>query len=123
MRTSLIANEKYVYIASLMKICYKKKNAKTLSSSDKIDRIVPNRWAALPIFAAVMFLVYYTFVTTVGAWTTDWTNDGLFGDGFHLLGIGALDYEDGNASEYAIWIPGIPVLAKASWMPLTVPVG
>lgn len=113
MRTSLIANERYVYIASLMKICYKKKNAKTLSSSDKIDRIVPNRWAALPIFAAVMFLVYYTSVTTVGAWATDWTNDGLFGDGFHLLGIGALDYEDGNASEYGIWIPGIPVLAES----------
>lgn len=84
---SIITNERYVYIAELLKGCYKKKNSGALSVSDKIDKVVTNRWAALPIFAAIMFLVYFISVTTVGAWATDWVNDGVFGDGWHLLGI------------------------------------
>ena len=84
---SIITNERYVYIASLMKGCYKKKSAGKLSTSDKIDKVVTNRWLALPIFAVVMFVVYFISVTTVGTWATDWANDGLFGDGFHLFGI------------------------------------
>ena len=102
---SIITNERYVYIASVIKSCYKKKSAGKLSVSDKIDRVVTNRWAALPIFAVVMFLVYYIAVTTVGTWVTDWTNDGLFGDGWHLFGIGTSEYEDA-INEYAeefIW--------------------
>lgn len=91
---SIITNERYVYIASLIKGCYKKKSAGKLSTSDKIDKVVTNRWAALPIFAVVMFLVYYISVTTVGTWVTDWTNDGLFGDGWHLFGIGNSEYEE-----------------------------
>lgn len=91
---SIITNERYVYIAQLIKGCYKKKSAGKLSTSDKIDRVVTNRWAALPIFAVVMFLVYYISVTTVGTWVTDWTNDGLFGDGWHLFGIGNSEYEE-----------------------------
>ncbi len=77
---SIITNERYVYIASIIKSCYKKKNIGKLSTSDQIDRIVTNRWLALPIFAAVMFIVYYISVTTVGTWVTDWTNDVLFGE-------------------------------------------
>ena len=102
---SIITNERYVYIASLMKGCYKKKSAGKLSTSDKIDKVVTNRWLALPIFAVVMFLVYYISVTTVGTWVTDWTNDGLFGDGWHLFGIGGGEYEE-VITEYAaenIW--------------------
>lgn len=83
---SLITNERYVYIASLMKGCYKKKRKDRLSPSDKIDKVVTNRFAALPIFALVMFIVYYISVTTVGTWATDWANDGVFGDGWHLVG-------------------------------------
>lgn len=98
---SIITNERYVYIASLMKGCYKKKSAGQLSTSDKIDRVVTNRWAALPIFAVVMFLVYYISVSTVGTIATDWANDGLFGDGWHLLGIGSGEY-DQAATEYAV---------------------
>ena len=93
---SIITNERYVYIASLMKGCYKKKNAGKLTVSDKIDRVVTNRWLALPIFALVMCLVYYVSVTTVGSWATDWTNDGLFGDGWHLFGIGSSAYDTGG---------------------------
>ena len=88
---SIITNERYVYIAELLKTCYKKKKAGELSTSDKIDRVVTNRWAALPIFAAIMFLVYFISVTTVGGWVTDWTNDGLFGDGWHLFGMETTD--------------------------------
>ena len=91
---SIITNERYTYIASIIKDCYKKKRFGKLSVSDKIDRIVTNRWLALPIFAVVMFIVYYVSVTTVGTWATDWANDGLFGDGFHLLGIGKAQYEE-----------------------------
>lgn len=98
---SIITNERYVYIANLMKGCFKKKNQGMQSVSDKIDKIVTNRIAALPIFAAVMFLVYYISVTTVGTWATDWTNDGLFGDGWHLFGIGSSQYEEA-ITEYAV---------------------
>ncbi len=96
---SIITNERYVYIASLMKGCYKKKNLGKESTSDKIDRVVTNRWLGLPIFAAVMFLVYYIAMVTVGAAATDWANDGLFGDGWHLFGIGSKQYE-AAAEEY-----------------------
>lgn len=91
---SIITNERYVYIASVLKSCYHKKNAGQLSVSDKIDRIVTNRWLGLPIFAVIMFLVYYISMVTIGSFATDWANDGLFGDGWHLLGIGSSKYED-----------------------------
>jgi len=91
---SIITNERYIYIANVIKGCYKKKNAGGLTVSDKIDKIVTNRILALPIFAVVMFIVYYVSVTSVGTWVTDWTNDGLFGDGFHLFNIGVNEYED-----------------------------
>ncbi len=91
---SIITNERYIYIASLMKGCYRKKRAGQLTASDKIDRVVTNRWAALPIFAVVMFIVYYVSVTTVGAWATTWANDGVFGDGWYLLGIGSSSYSE-----------------------------
>ena len=84
---SIITNERYVYIAQVIKSCYKKKNAGALTTSDKIDQIVTNRILGLPIFAAVMFLVYWIAMVAVGAPATDWANDGLFGDGFHLFGI------------------------------------
>ena len=77
---SIITNERYIYISSIIKGCYKKKNKGGLTVSDKIDKIVTNRFLALPIFAVVMFIVYYVSVTTVGGWVTDWTNDGLFGE-------------------------------------------
>ncbi len=101
---SIITNERYLYIAQLMKGCYKKKNAGKLSTSDKIDRVVTNRWLGLPIFAVVMFVVYYISMVTVGSMATDWANDGLFGDGWHLFGIGSAQYgevseEFGGASE------------------------
>ena len=92
---SIITNERYVYISSIIKDSYVKKNRQKLSTSDKIDHIVTNRWLALPIFAAVMWLVYYVSVTTVGTWATDWANDGVFGDGWSLFGL--------------IDVPGIPV--------------
>jgi len=91
---SIITNERYIYIAQLMKGCYKKKSAGKLSTSDKIDKVVTNRFAALPIFAVIMFIVYFVSVTTVGTWATDWANDGVFGDGWHLLGIGSSAYEE-----------------------------
>ena len=97
---SIITNERYVYIAQVLKGCYKKKNAGGLSASDKIDKIVTNRWLGLPIFAVVMFLVYYIAMVAVGAPATDWANDGLFGDGWHLLGIGSRAYGDAS-EEYA----------------------
>ena len=93
---SIITNERYVYIAQLIKGCYKQKKAKgELSASDKIDRVVTNRWLGLPIFALVMFLVYWIAMVAVGAPATDWANDGVFGDGWHLLGI------DGGYNEVA----------------------
>ena len=96
---SIITNERYVYIAEIIKACYKKKNAGQLSTSDKIDRVVTNRWLGLPIFALVMFIVYYLSMVTVGSAATDWANDGLFGDGWHLLGIGSAEYNE-VAEEY-----------------------
>ena len=93
---SIITNERYVYIADVIKACYKKKNAGKLSVSDKIDRVVTNRWLGLPIFAVVMFLVYYIAMVTVGSAATDWANDGLFGDGWHLFGIGSGAYEEAS---------------------------
>ena len=96
---SIITNERYVYIAEIIKACYKKKNAGQLSASDKIDRVVTNRWLGLPIFALVMFIVYYLSMVTVGSAATDWANDGLFGDGWHLFGIGSAEYNE-VAEEY-----------------------
>ena len=93
---SIITNERYVYIAQLIKGCYKKKSSEKLSTSDKIDKIVTNRWLGLPIFAVVMFLVYYIAMVAVGASATDWANDGVFGDGWHLLGIGSAAYGDAS---------------------------
>ena len=91
---SIITNERYVYISSIIKACYKKKSVGKLSTSDKIDKIVTNRWLGLPIFAVIMFLVYYIAMQTFGAAATDWANDGLFGDGWHLFGIGTSAYEE-----------------------------
>ena len=91
---SIITNERYVYIAEVIQACYKKKNAGQLTTSDKIDKIVTNRWLGLPIFAAVMFLVYWIAMVAVGAPATDWANDGLFGDGWHLFGIGSAAYNE-----------------------------
>ena len=93
---SIITNERYIYIAQLIKGCYKKKSTEKLSTSDKIDKIVTNRWLGLPIFAVVMFLVYWIAMVAVGAPATDWANDGLFGDGWHLLGIGSKAYNEVN---------------------------
>ena len=113
---SIITNERYVYIGELIKGCYKKKSAGKLSTSDKIDKVVTNRWAALPIFAVVMFLVYYISVSTVGTFVTDWTNDGLFGDGWHLLGIGTSAYDDAmtDYAEKNVWTDEMISLVNAA---------
>ena len=95
---SIITNERYQYISEVIKGCYKKKNKEKLTLSDKIDRVVTNRFLALPIFAAVMWLVYYISVTTVGGMATDWANEGVFGDGWSLFGL--------------VDVPGIPVLVE-----------
>ncbi|WP_294352586.1 ferrous iron transport protein B [uncultured Clostridium sp.] len=85
---SIITNERYNYISSIIHECCKKGNkGEKLTTSDKIDKVVTNRWLALPIFAVVMFVVYYVSVTTVGGWATDWVNDGVFGEGWSLFGI------------------------------------
>ncbi len=89
---SIITNERYVYIAQVIRSCYRKHNAGSLSASDKIDRVVTNRWLGLPVFALVMFAVYWIAMVAVGAPATDWANDGLFGDGYHLFGKGAAQY-------------------------------
>lgn len=94
---SIITDARYKCISSIIGGCYKKNKKKKLTASDKIDRVVTNRWLALPIFAVVMLIVYYVSVTTVGAWATDWANDGVFGEGWNLFGI---------------WVPGIPVLLE-----------
>ncbi|MGN0544003.1 MAG: ferrous iron transporter B [Acutalibacteraceae bacterium] len=96
---SIITNERYIYIGSIIKSCYKKKSAGQLSVSDKIDKVVTNRWLGLPIFAVVMFLVYYISMVSVGSFATDWMNDGVFGDGWHLLGIGSKAYS-AEADDY-----------------------
>ena len=103
---SIITNERYVYIAEIIKSCYKQKNKGQLSASDKIDKIVTNRWLGLPIFAAVMFLVYWIAMVAVGAPATDWANDGVFGDGWHLLGIGSSAYNDTN-DEYTAAVEAV----------------
>jgi len=95
---SIITNERYNYITAMIKECYIKNNAGKLTVSDKIDLVVTNRYLALPIFAAVMFLVYFISVSTVGTWATDWVNDGVFGEGWYLFG------------ENGVWVPGVPVL-------------
>ena len=91
---SIITNERYIYIASIIKACYKKKSVKKLTNSDKIDKVVTNRFLGLPIFALIMFCVYFVSMVGVGAAATDWANDGLFGDGYHLFGIGNSAYEE-----------------------------
>ncbi len=99
---SIITNERYEYVASVLKNCYKKKNIGKLTVSDKIDKVLTNRFAALPIFALIMFLVYFLSVTTVGTWATDWMNDGVFGDGWHAFNVGVEEYDaamEGYASE------------------------
>lgn len=99
---SIITNERYTYISSIINECFIKNRKDKLTASDKIDRIVTNRWFALPIFAAVMFLVYYVSVTTIGGWATEWANDGVFGDGWNLFGI------------EGIHVPGVPVLIASA---------
>ncbi len=91
---AIITDERYLYIGKIIQRAYHKQNKRALTPSDKIDRVVTNRWLALPIFALVMFIVYYASVTTVGQWATDWANDSLFGDGWHLLGIGSKEYHE-----------------------------
>ena len=106
---SIITNERYNYVSEILKTCYKKKSTTRISVTDKIDRVVTHRIWALPIFALIMFLVYFVSVTTVGTWVTDWTNDNLFGDGFHFLGIdkeGDLDYDE-VSEEYGEHAPVI----------------
>ena len=97
---SIITSERYVYIAELLKGSYHKANKGGMTVSDKIDKIVTNRWLGLPILAVVMFLVYYIAMVTVGQQATDWANDGLFGDGFHLFGVGSAAAEE-KAEEFA----------------------
>lgn len=104
---SIITNERYEYISGIIGDCIQKANREKLTLTDRIDKIVTNRILALPIFAAVMVIVYYVSVTSVGTLLTDWTNDGLFGDGWYLFGIGGAD-----SAEQGIWVPGIPVLAE-----------
>ena len=103
---SIITNERYVYIAEIIKSCYKQKNKGQLSTSDKIDKVVTNRWLGLPIFAVVMFLVYWIAMVAVGAPATDWANDGVFGDGWHLLGIGSKAYNETN-DEYTAAVQAV----------------
>ena len=114
---SIITNERYVYIGKIIDDCItKNKKGEKLTISDKIDKIVTNRFLALPIFAAVMILVYYISVSTVGTWATDWTNDGLFGDGWHLFGIGSSAYDEA-ITEYAaehIWTDNVKAVLKAA---------
>lgn len=102
---SIITNERYEFITRTLDTAYTRRNAGAMTTSDKIDSVLTNRILALPIFALVMFLVYYISVTTVGAFATDWANDGVFGDGWHLFGRGTAQYEEAMA-DYAktnIW--------------------
>ena len=118
---SIITAERYVYIDSIIKGCVKIKNKGKLSTSDKIDKVITNRWLALPIFVVVMFIVYFVSVTTVGTYVTDWTNEGLFGEGWHLSGGAAYDeavaeFEENpdtpepDPADFGVWVPGIPIL-------------
>ena len=119
---SIITNERYIYIGEVIKRCYKKHSAGKLTTSDKIDKIVTNRWLGLPIFAVVMFLVYYIAMVGVGAAATDWANDGLFGDGWHLFGIGSADYnEDADAyNEASLIVDGYDAYVEENG---TAPIG
>lgn len=129
---SIITNERYVFISGLIRKSIKKKKRDKLTVSDRIDKVVTNRFLALPIFAAVMFIVYYVAVTSVGSVATDWANDGVFGDGWHFLAVGAADYEaaveeweagssadsdevsEPDPADFGIWIPGVPVLIEGA---------
>ena len=101
---SIITNERYNYVTGVIAMCCERRFTNRMTPSQKIDRVLTNRFAALPIFAVIIFLVYYISVSTVGTWVTDFTNDGLFGDGFYLFGISA------EASDHGIFVPGVPVL-------------
>ncbi|MDR1128780.1 MAG: ferrous iron transporter B [Treponema sp.] len=118
---SVITEERYEFIGKLTDACLKKRLRGADTASDKIDRVVTNRFLALPIFAAVIFVIYFVSVTTVGTWVTDWTNDGLFGDGWHLAGGGAFAEaeeafgagalaEKPAPEDFGVWVPGIPVI-------------
>ncbi|MDR1576343.1 MAG: ferrous iron transporter B [Treponema sp.] len=113
---SIITAERYTYIDSIIHQCYKTKSRGELSVSDKIDKVVTNRFLALPIFALVMFIVYFVSVTTVGTMVTDWANNGVFGEGWHLFGIGTSAFEEAagmgeaDPAGFGVWIPGVPVL-------------
>jgi ferrous iron transport protein B len=113
---SIITAERYTYIDSIIHKCYITGNKGKLSVSDKIDKVVTNRFLALPIFAVVMYIVYFVSVTTVGTLVTDWANEGIFGEGWRLFGIGTSAYEEAAAlgeadpAAYGVWIPGVPVL-------------
>jgi ferrous iron transport protein B len=122
---SVITEERYNFIEKLMEGCLRKKHRGADTVSDRIDRVVTNRFLALPIFAAVIFIIYFVSVTTVGAWVTDWTNDGLFGDGWRLTGGGAfaeaagafaeaeaagIAAEEPAPEDFGVWVPGIPVI-------------
>ena len=103
---SIITNERYVYIAEIIKAATRRRTPVQLSTSDKIDKVVTNRWLGLPIFAVVMFLVYWIAMVAVGAPATDWANDGVFGDGWHLLGIGSKAYNEVN-DEYTAAVQAV----------------
>lgn len=104
---SIITNERYEYISGIIGDCIQKADREKLTLTDRIDKIVTNRILALPIFAVVMIIVYYVSVTSVGTLLTDWTNDGLFGEGWYLFGIGGTD-----SADHGIWVPGIPVMVE-----------
>lgn len=111
---SIIIGERYDYVSKILDGCFKKKNRNTLSVSDKIDRVVTNRILALPIFAIIMFLVYYISVTTVGTYVTDWMNNGVFGEGWHLFGNGTAQYEEA-VTDYAkenIWTEEVRLILE-----------
>jgi ferrous iron transport protein B len=123
---TIITEERYKYITTILPKALKKKRREKLSLSDKIDQVVTNRFAALPIFGAVIFLVYFISVTTIGTWVTDWTNDGLFGGGWHLSGGGAFTaaveaFDAGELAgepspeDFGVWVPGIPVVV-GGWL-------
>ncbi|WP_288887582.1 ferrous iron transport protein B [uncultured Eubacterium sp.] len=115
---SIITNERYVYIAGVIKSCYKKKNAGSLTTSDKIDKVVTNRFLGLPIFALIMYLVYWVAMVGVGAPATDWANDGLFGDGFHLLGMDGGYAEDSEKyADAAAIVDGYDVYVEENGEP------
>ncbi len=108
---SIITNERYIYIAEVIKACYKKKNKGALSTSDKIDKVVTNRWLGLPIFAVIMFAVYWIAMVAVGTPATDWVNDNLFGDGYHLFGIGASAFNEVN-DEYTAALQAVQAFTE-----------